>query len=162
MSDNSNALKIGLAPDAPEPDPAEAEIAALRAKRAEIASRRQQREDKSALAEQLEQERSELELEEAVDRFEQEFGPVGRKIAVVKTQLGAIILRQSSELKFKRFQDKGTMQRDDVEALVRPCVLYPDMSRFNEIMHDLPATWFRCANQIAVLAGVRIEELQKN
>lgn len=151
-------LKLADGADGATVETTDAVLAELRAKRAAIAERRRARENEEA--QQITEETQALADDEAIERAEIEFGPVGKKIGVVKTALGAIVLRQSHPLKFKRYQDKGSSEYDDLDLLVRPCVLHPTIARFNEIMQELPFTMTRCANMVSVLAGVRVEELK--
>lgn len=162
MTDSDTETPTSAPEQEPEvaQDPNEAALARIRAERAAIQKRRQEREQSRVSNDELEAAKRELEHEQALEQFEEQFGPVGEKIAVVKTRLGNIILRASNHTKFRRFQDKESMSMDDLDALVRPCVLHPTLSEFDLILKELPATLPRCANSIAVLAGVRAEEVR--
>jgi hypothetical protein len=120
-------------------------IEAERAKREELAAYRR------------EVERKERAVKEApeIARLEAEHGPIGEKIAVVETDEGAIVLKRPAPVVFKRFQDAGDSKSksDTFASLVKPCVIYPDMKRFNEILEALPATLSRCADEVVALAG---------
>jgi hypothetical protein len=158
MSDHTLKLAEAGGGESAATESAEAALAELRQKRAAIAERRAKREDDLTL--QLAEETQALADEEAIEQCELEHGPLGKKIAFVKTPLGVIVLKQSNALKFKRYQDKGSAEYADLDLLVRPCVVYPTLARFDEIMRELPFTMTRCANQVSVLAGVRVEELK--
>jgi hypothetical protein len=138
-------------------DDSDAQLAEVRAKRAALAEARRIREEQRAQAEQLVDEVRGLADDEAIEAAENEHG--AKKIAVVKTDMGAIILKRAHPNIFKRFQDKGSMKHEDLERLVRPCLVYPDVAKFDAIMAELPATMLRCADTVSVLAGIRQEDV---
>ena len=138
-------------------DQSATQLADLRAQRAALAEARRIREEQRAAAEQLIEEKRGLADDQALEAAEIEHG--AKKIAVVRTDMGAIILKRPHPVIFKRFQDKGSLKHEDLEKLVRPSLVYPDAARFNEIMDELPATLLRCANTVSGLAGVRMEEV---
>lgn len=119
-----------------------------RAKRAELAAYRRSVEAK------------EYALRDApeIAAAEAEHGPIGERIAVIETDLGAIVIKRPEPVVFKRFQDKGSTKTDDLLALVRPCLVYPDAKRFGEILDALPATLSRLADEAVTLAGLRTKE----
>lgn len=150
---------LELAKDPPD-NPEEAELKALRAERAAIAAARRAREAERSTGEQIVAERLALADDQAIDKAEAEHGPIGKRIALVRTDLGTVILKRAHPHIFKRYSDKGSIKSTDLEALVRPSLVYPEVGKFDAILEDLPATLMRCADAIAVLAGVRTEELQ--
>jgi hypothetical protein len=131
----------------------------LRAKRAALAEARRARELQRTADEQLADEEQAFIDDQAVDAAELEHGPVGKKIAVVKTDMGAIILKRAHPAMFKRFQDKGSLKSDDLDKLVRHCLVHPAAAMFDRIMDELPATLLRCADAVSFLAGVRAEDV---
>ena len=137
----------------------DSQLKELRAKRAALAEARQARELQRTPDEQLADERQALLDDQAIDSAEVEHGPVGKKIAVVKTAMGAIILKRAHAAMFKRFQDKGSLKHDDLDRLVRHCLVHPASAAFDQIMDELPATMLRCADAVSVLAGVRGEDV---
>lgn len=137
----------------------DAKLAAVRAKRALVAAARNARNEQRGAELQLESELQGLADDEAIARYEVEIGPIGKQIMVVDTDMGAIILKRAHALKFKKFQDKGQQTHEAAYMLAQPCVVYPDSARFDVIVDALPATTIRCANAVAVLAGVRSEEI---
>lgn len=141
-------------------DPADAELKELRAQRSAIAAARRAREAARSTSEQIAAERLALADDQAIELAEAEHGPVGRRIALVRTDLGVIVLRRAHPHIFKRYSDKGSIKSDDLDRLVRPSLVYPEVGKFDTILEELPATLMRCADAIAVLAGVRTEELQ--
>lgn len=89
---------------------------------------------------------------------EDEHGPIGERIAVVETDLGAIVVKRPHHLIFRRFQDKGSTKSDDLWALVKPSIVYPDAKRVDQIIEELPATLSQLADEVVTLAGVRSKE----
>lgn len=135
-------------------------LSEIKAQRAALAEAKAKRDAARDAAEAPELEARLLREELALDKAEIEIGPLGRALAVVQTDLGAIILKRPAAVIFKRFQDSASMRSEELEKLVRPCLVYPVASDFVTIIDALPATLIRCANAVSVLAGVRTEELQ--
>lgn len=139
----------------------DAELAALRAKRQEVASRRQAAADKREPIAALERERRALADEQAIEAAETEHGPDGEKIRVVQTSLGVIIVRRAHSVAYKRFMDLKTTRTEDCEKLARPCVIYPDSAALDRITTELPATWLRLVGALTKLAGFRSDEIEE-
>lgn len=98
----------------------------------------------------------ELELEV---RFDAELGPRGSHFEIVNSgelNEGCIVVKLGEEVLWKRFQN-SKMSQDDAAALVRPCVVYPDLSKFEEITARRSHLVVRCANAVATLYGVKLE-----
>lgn len=136
----------------------EEKLAEVRARRAELDRQRAERDAARALEEQLEVETRALADAEAIAKAEDEHGPVGKRIALVRTDLGVIILKRPNPVLFRRFQDQGKFTHEAIDKLVRPSVVHPDGATFDRIMDELPATMIACANAVTVLAGARTEE----
>ncbi len=94
-------------------------------------------------------------IREAVEKY----GPVGKKIAVVETPEGVIVLKKANHLHFKRFQDAGEITTETCDMLVRSCVVYPSHERFDALLEELPAALVRCADAVSALAGARSKEV---
>lgn len=137
----------------------EQRLTEIRAARAALAAEKSKRDADRSVADQLAAEELALKDEQAIACAESEQGPVGKKIATIATDMGVIILKRSHPLLFKKFQDTGSLRHADLDKLVRPCVVYPDASKFDGIIDELPATMLRCANAVSMLAGVRVEEV---
>lgn len=148
-------------------DPIKAKLLELRAKREEIEAKRDARIAKLLPEEMLAQEAQALVDEEALEAAEAEHGPANedgdettskRRIAVVRTSLGLVILRRAEPVVMKRYRE-SKMRNDDTEQLVKPCLIHPDRRRFGEMVEEQPFILERCANAIGVLAGVRVREI---
>lgn len=136
----------------------EARLDAVRAKRAAIEAAKASRAEEDLLA-QVESEELDLKNAEAIAAAEAEHGPVGKKIAVVETDLGVVILKRAHALVFRRFQDEAKFTHAQIDKLIRPCVVYPRGDALDRILDELPATALRLANAIARLAGQRAEDV---
>jgi hypothetical protein len=138
----------------------EQRIQKARAERARLEAEAHDRAELARLeAEAEREERAPRELA-ALEAAEREHGPRGRKIQVVETDLGIVIVKRPHSALFRRFSDKGSMKTADLDQLVRPCVVYPDSSTLDRILDELPATLLRLANSVSELAGFRAEEVQ--
>lgn len=134
-------------------------LAKVRAERAALAAAKAKADAERALEAELEAEERAFNDEQAIAAAEAEHGPVGKKIAVVHTDLGAIIVKRSNPVLFRRFQDAGATKIKDLDTLVRPCRVYPDEAAFDRIMDELPATLARVASAVCELAGVRSQDV---
>jgi outer membrane murein-binding lipoprotein Lpp len=143
----------------PKVDEIAARVDELRAKRAKIAEDRRQREIARAPAELLALEEQGLADDQAIEAAEIEHGPVGKQIMTINTDLGVIIVKRSHPNMFKRFQDKGSTRTEDLDKLVRHCLVHPDPPAFDRILKELPASLLRCADAVSFLAGVRMEDV---
>lgn len=134
-------------------------IVAARARKAAADAKRAESEAAAAAAAELEALEREATDAEALAKCVAEIGPVGSKICVVETDMGAVVLRRPNAALFKRFQDQGKFDSAALDKLMRPCVVYPDGARLDQILDELPATLPRLANAVVELAGARSAEL---
>jgi hypothetical protein len=135
------------------------ELAKVRAERAALSEARAQREEARSIAEQLENETRALRDEQAIAKAEEEIGPQGKRIMCIQTDMGVVIVKKPHAVSFRKFQDKGETDHEDLLKLVSPCLVYPSKEQFAVLLDDLPATLQRCANAVATLAGVRVKEV---
>jgi hypothetical protein len=149
------------AADAPAEDPNKARLRELKAQRAELVARREAAAEEAAAAEDMRREERALRDEQALDAAIAKHGALDKRVATVETDLGLIIVTRPTALKYRRFQDKGSFETDDVIAFVRPCVVHPPLAEFDELLDELPATLIRLANAVVKLAGQRKGELEK-
>ena len=132
------------------------QLAAIRAKRAALAEAREARSAPTD-AELLATEQRALADDEALDKLEAEYGKVGRAIQIVRSDVGAVIVKRPHMAVFRRFQD-DPKDTTALEKLVRPCVLHPSKPEFDRMCEELPFLLQQCADAVVVLAGVRTEE----
>jgi hypothetical protein len=139
----------------------EARIRKAKADRAELEQQRDEREQLEELRRQAQ--REELLTRDAphVAKAEEDHGPIGVKIAVLETDLGAIIVKRPNHLHYRRYQNKGASSVEDLWALVRPCLVYPSAAEVEKILEELPGKLLPLANRVVELAGHREEELTK-
>jgi hypothetical protein len=151
-----------IKPETEEPETEEQrKLRELKTRRRELVAAREAAADALATADEIAREERAIRDEEALQAAIAKHGPVGKKLATVETDLGLVILQRPSPLKFRRFQDKGEFETDDVLGLVRPCVVYPSPSELDALLDELPATLARLANAVVKLAGQRAGELGK-
>lgn len=139
---------------------AQAELVALRTRRAELDAAREQRTELSD-AEALEVERRAVADAEALLEAIDTHGRVDIEIAVVETTIGNVIVKRASRARFQRFQDQGKFDFKHLDQLVSPCLVYPDAAGFAVMLEKQPAIMTHCANAISRLAGVRREDTEK-
>jgi hypothetical protein len=112
-----------------------------------------------AAAKRLEVEAEERDAadEEAIALAEEAHGP--KRIAVVRTDSGCVIVKRPNPVIYKRFRDRGEAKTVDLEKLVRACLVHPDGNGLDRILDDVPAALDRAANAIVELAGFRAKEV---
>lgn len=124
---------------------------AAKARLAELNAARAEKDAKRAA------ERAELEVAdaEALAKAEAEFGEVGRDISPVYTDLGVIIVKRAHPATLKAFSDSNKVDYTECRKLVRPCVVHPDVKRFDEMLELQPLVLASCAEAVANLGGAR-------
>ena len=148
--------------------PAQKELAEVRAKLNERAARKALRDLDADTQRSLEKAKRDLLDAEAIDEAEAKYGDAleygsgqaeGRKLAIVRTDLGAVIVKRPNHVLFKRFQDSGEATAEEFDKLVRPCLVHPDDATFDRYLEAQPAILGRVAGAVATLAGIRMKEL---
>jgi hypothetical protein len=150
----SNEAVEGEVPESPTAK----RIREIKAQREQLADERLKREQECAEQELLEREERALRDEAAIAAAEAQHGPVGKRLAVVQTTEGVIIVKRPNPLVFKRYQDEGNHKSEAVDKLVRPCLVYPTKTEFDRICEEQPATLVRVGSHVVALAGFRQEE----
>lgn len=138
-------------------DPTLAKLAEIRARRAALAEARDKRAQPTP-AEQLAIEQRELATDEALEAAEIEHGR--DSVECVRTDAGNVIVKRPHLATFRRFQDAGKSDAKTLDLLVRPCLVYPDKATFDQLCERLPFMLNLCADAVARLAGVRMEQQQ--
>ena len=85
-------------------------------------------------------------------------GVPGKRIVVLETPDGLVVVKRPTITKFKGFQDTETKTLDVQEGLVRDCLLYPDQRAWNALVDAQPGIVMRAANAVVFLAGVRVND----
>lgn len=145
------------APPDSTPKTVQQELAELEAKREAIALRREAFANAEAEADKLAAAQRGLADDEKIEALELEHGT--RKIAVLRTELGAVVVKRPHLNTFRKFQDHGATDSEALGKLVRPCLVHPDVANFEKICAERPATLMQVANACIRLAGVRSEDL---
>lgn len=85
-------------------------------------------------------------------------------IRVVNTPLGAICLKAPHHLAYSKFTRKATSDDglDDMTVwrLVRPCIVYPDVARAEEITEKYPGVTARCGTAVVEMGKGDVEEFE--
>lgn len=95
---------------------------------------------------------------EAVAACVSRYGALGSKIAAVYTDQGVVIVQRPNGVAMKAFQDLEAPRMQDVEVLVRPCVVYPARDKFDAMIADQPVILTRCSSAVVELAGAKRKE----
>jgi hypothetical protein len=84
-----------------------------------------------------------------------------RRVALIETEMGAIIVKAPHEVSYKEWQDSELKGTISLEKLALPCVIYPAQARLDKILSDYPATTGRLADAVVALAGFRRDDHSK-
>lgn len=132
--------------------------AAARARKRAAEERREAMRSARELPAEVEADEIEARDEEAIADAEEKHGSIGKKIRVIRTELGCVILKRPHPASYKKFRDKAETDTVAFEKLVRPCVVYPDAVALDLILDELAGVLDRCANAVVELAGFRQKE----
>ncbi len=135
-------------------DDIQARLAAAKAKKAEIEAKR----NRVSAEEQLAKLERECAEQEALAELEDAKGKVGSHLAVVETEMGMIVVERPHVANFRKFQDAGKFTAEALEKLARPCVVYPDKAKFDQIITEYPGVLIATADAVVELAGARKRE----
>lgn len=133
------------------------ELADLRAQREALAAERAKRLELEEAEAQLDAAKRELADEQAIDAAEREHG--ARRVAMVHTDCGVVIVKRPHVNTFRKFQDRGSTDSAAQEALVRPCLVHPTVFEFERICGEQPATLQQVASAVIRLAGFRADDV---
>jgi hypothetical protein len=138
-------------------DDLEAKIAEVRARRAALADASVARQTPT-VEETLATEERALVEDEELDRAEEQYG--ARAVRMVRTEVGAVILRRPHIAAFRKFQDAGELTSDHAEELVRSCLLFPSKPELDKLLRQLPGILTQLASVCVELAGHRNVQLK--
>lgn len=138
------------------PDELEAQLAAIRARRAALAETAQARLTPT-LDEQVALEARALEEDELLERFQLEHG--ARAVAIIRTEAGAVIVRRPHIAAYRKFQDRGALTSDSAEELVKSCLLHPSKPELDKVLRLIPGVLVTLASACVELAGHRTADL---
>lgn len=152
MENKTRTIQVG-GNGAPDLD---ARLAAARAKKNEAAEKRTALEVEGAKLHEVEAAERDARDEVAISEAEERFG--AKKIAVVRTEVGCVIVKRPHPLIYKKFRDRGELKTTDLEKLVRACLVHPDGNALDKVFEEEPAALDRAANCVVELAGFRAKE----
>ncbi len=109
------------------------------------------------LVERVETEEQKAADEEAISAAEAKHGT--KRIRVVRTELGCVIVKRPNAVLYKRFRDQESAKTEDLEKLTRPCLVHPDASAYDRMLNEEPGTLDRVADAVIFLAGFRAREV---
>jgi hypothetical protein len=125
----------------------------LAAKRADAAKRE--------IARQADRDAAELERLELEERFERELrGRKGQAFMIVDASdlgEGHVVVKLGEDVLFTSFT-KSKMNVVDVDAFVTPCVVYPSLDQYRQIVKRRAFIGDRCASALGTLYGVKAAE----
>jgi hypothetical protein len=138
----------------------EAELEALRKEREDFDQAKAQASKAQKLRDAIEQEKRELAEAKALADLEAKHGAVGKYLYRVNTGEGMVVVKRPNHLFYKRFVDEGKTNTEAYDKLVRPCLVYPDKVRFDQICEAEPGTLVKCADAVVWLAGTKKSDLE--
>lgn len=109
----------------------------------------------------VEAEERSLANEKKLAELEQIHGPQGKAIKAVYLDAIMVVVKKPNHLHVKRFMDKEETKTEDLDMLVRPCLLYPSKAEFDALVEENAALLVKAANAVSYLAGFRREDLAK-
>jgi hypothetical protein len=137
----------------------------LEARRNEARRRREAAEAAADKARQLEVLKLEVEAEEraakeaeAFAKLEAEHGPIGKRLLVVNTDAGAVVVKRPNHVLWKRFQDKPEAS-GAIDKIVSSCLVYPSKVEFEALCEEVPAALMLAAEAVCRLAGINRQDL---
>ncbi len=136
-----------------------ARLEAAQAKSARFSAEATAEAERTALLDQVEAAERDARDKEAVLKAQRDHGPIGKRIAVIESKSGTVILKRANHVLFRKFQDSESTDVALLERLIRPCIVYPDVSSFDRLIEDEPALITVCANAVCGLAGMRAKEV---
>jgi hypothetical protein len=102
----------------------------------------------------------EAESAEVVAKLEDEHGPLGKAIAVLRTPGGLIAVKKGIGIVWHRFLSSKRTPKDH-EDLVRACRIHPVLvADFNRLVEEFPAAVVPLAGKLAKLYGHQEEDEQ--
>jgi 23S rRNA-/tRNA-specific pseudouridylate synthase len=109
----------------------------------------------------VEAEEQSLANEKKLAELEQIHGPAGKAIKAVYVDTVMVVVKKPNHLHVKRFMDKEETKSEDLDMLVRPCLVYPSKAEFDALVEAHTALLAKAANAVSYLAGFRKEDLAK-
>jgi hypothetical protein len=95
----------------------------------------------------------------ALEAAEKEHGELGRKIALVITAEGPVIIKRPHRATVSKFLDAERATSATMLALVKSCIVYPGKDEFDRLLDEQPAALTILASEALTLAGAGAKAL---
>lgn len=95
----------------------------------------------------------------ALEAAEKEHGELGRKVALVMTAEGPVVIKRPHRANVAKFLDSERATSATMEALVRSCLVYPGRDEFARLLDEQPAALTIIASEALTLAGAGAKAL---
>lgn len=82
-----------------------------------------------------------------------------KKVGVVRTYMGWIVLVRPNHIRWRKFQDDEIFTTESIGAMVHRCAVYPSAARREEIFEEIPQVVIQCGSVITELAAGRAQDL---
>lgn len=106
---------------------------------------------------ELDRATKEADEKELLTQLEEEHGELGKKIAYYRTAGGLVVVKRSGSVAWRRYM-YSKQKMDDVELLVRACLVHPTEAQFDKIVEEEPAMLIGLSNKLGELYGIRKQE----
>lgn len=136
----------------------ERRLAAARVELEEVERAREERSADAAKLAKVEAVERELSDTKAIAAAEADLG-VG-KFAIVRTELGAVIVRRPNHMHYRRFINLKDPGSDDAMRLVLTCLVHPARAAFEVLADELPGVPILAAGAVVDLASGRRVEVE--
>ena len=139
----------------------EKQLAAEKDALSEAEAAREKARKASVLKAEIEDARRRRKEEEVLASCEAKHGLLGKAIERVDTIDGMIVVKKPDGIKVRKWQDqhKEDISSDALRQLARPCVVYPELSEFDNLVAERPVVMVSVATAVLKLAGLRLKEL---
>lgn len=134
---------------------------AAKARLEELREARREREAKTAAEDASVEVLREIRDEEAIAKAEGEHGPLGKRIAAMKTDAGVVILKRPHHLRWRELTSKpiDKISEADANALLKSCLVHPTGPELETLLETYPALNGELAALVLKLARGRAEEV---
>lgn len=116
------------------------------------------------LKQQLEDAKKDRANKEKIKELVATHGAIDKKIAVVEIEStkDIVVVKAPEAATFKKYLDSNNTQTSqDNEKLVQPCVIYPSLANYNNLLSKNPAIIIELSGAVQRLAGFRAEKYKK-
>lgn len=137
---------------------AEEKLEALRKQRAALAEQAEQAEQ-GPIEQQIEAEQRALDDDKRFLEAQEKYGP--KRVRIVRTAEGAVILKRPPGSAYKRYMDSEGATTDSALVFVKSALVYPSRDAFDALLEEQHGILPICTKHAAELAGFVFSEVQK-